>query len=349
MARMHNKYGKPDLLKRVELESFKRMTISFYRYVHINDPETLRDELYKGLTNLSILGRIYLAKEGINAQISVPEHNLTRFVKYLDNDTCFSKMPLKIAIEESDISFLKLKIKVRSKILADGMDDNSYDVTNVGTHLSAKEWNENMELPGTLVVDVRNHYESEVGHFKGAICPDTDTFREELPILYELLMGKEEQKVLLYCTGGIRCEKTSAFLRHKGFKDVNQLHGGIIDYARQVKKKGIENKFIGKNFVFDDRLGEDITSDVISLCHQCGHPANTHTNCNNDACHLLFIQCSECKKQYDGCCCEECLNLYHLPIEEQRILRKVGKNKKHIRYSKGRLRPKLSEEEMKKY
>ena len=123
-------------------------------------------------------------------------------------------------------------------------------------------------MPGTLVIDVRNHYESEVGRFKGAVCPDADTFREELPILYELLKGREEQKVLLYCTGGIRCEKTSAFLKYKGFKDVNQLHGGIIAYVRQIKKDGIENKFIGKNFVFDDRLGEEITPDVISDFHQ---------------------------------------------------------------------------------
>jgi len=339
MGTLHNKYGKEDLVKKLELEHFKRKTISFYRYVHIKDPEILRDELYEQFDDLAVLGRIYLAKEGINAQINVPETSIAQFVDRLNQRSELSNMPLKIAIEESGQSFLKLKIKVRNKILADGMDDNSYDVTNVGNHLTAREWNENMDLPGTLVIDVRNHYESEVGRFKGAVCPDADTFREELPILYELLKGREEQKVLLYCTGGIRCEKTSAFLKYKGFKDVNQLHGGIIDYVRQIKRDGLENKFIGKNFVFDDRLGEEITPDVISDCHQCGHPANNHTNCNNDACHLLFIQCGACEETYDGCCCAECKNIFNMPLEQQKLARKESKIKP-ANYSKGRIRPK---------
>jgi len=341
MGVLHNKYGKKDLEKKLEQECFTRKTISFYRYVHIKDPESLRDELYRELDDLSVLGRIYLAREGVNAQISLPENNYDSFLKCLNKSPYFKSMDLKFAIEELASSFLKLKIKVRPKILADGMDDGSYDVSNVGNHLTAKEWNEQMDLPDSVVVDVRNHYESEVGHFKGAICPDADTFREELPLLYELLKGKEENKLLLYCTGGIRCEKTSAFLKHKGFKDVNQLHGGIIDYVRQIKQTGLENKFIGKNFVFDDRLGEEITSDIISDCHQCGNPANSHTNCNNDACHLLFIQCNACAKVYDGCCCEECKKVFNMPIEKQKIIRKESKIKP-ANYSKGRIRPRLN-------
>jgi UPF0176 protein len=339
MGTLHNKYGKQDLVKKLELEHFKRKIISFYRYVHINDPEILRDEMYKQFNDLAVLGRVYLAREGINAQINVPESNFECFVEGLNASPYFAGMEFKFAVEEPKYSFLKLKIKVRPKILADGMDDNSYDVTNVGNHLSAKEWNENMDLPDTLVIDVRNHYESEVGHFKGAICPDADTFREELPLVYELLKGKEEKKVLLYCTGGIRCEKTSAFLKHNGFRDVNQLHGGIIDYVRQIKQDGLENKFIGKNFVFDDRLGEEITSDVISDCHQCSNPANNHTNCNNDACHLLFIQCSACEETYNGCCCDECKNIFSMPLEQQKLARKESKIKP-ANYSKGRIRPK---------
>jgi len=340
MADLHNKYGKEELLKRFNEEEFERKTISFYRYVIINDPVSFRDSLYNELTELSVLGRIYLAKEGVNAQISVPKPNFVEFVKRLNQRSELSNMPLKIAVEESGHSFLKLKIKVRNKILADGMDDNSYDVTNVGTHLTAKEWNEKMDLPDSVVVDVRNHYESEVGHFQGAVCPDVDTFREELPILYDLLKDKKENKVLLYCTGGIRCEKTSAFLKDKGFKDVNQLHGGIIDYVRQINDEGLENKFIGKNFVFDDRLGEEVTSDIISECHQCSEPSNTHVNCRNDACHLLFIQCEVCALKYDGCCCSECKSIFNLPLEKQKVLRK-GDKVKASNYSKGRIRPKL--------
>ena len=224
------------------------------------------------------------------------------------------------------------------------MEDGTNDVTNVGNHLSAKEFNDAMENPETIVVDMRNHYESEVGHFKGAICPDADTFREELPMIINELEELKDKKVLLYCTGGIRCEKASAYLKHKGFKDVNQLHGGIIDYTKQVNEQGLENKFIGKNFVFDERLGERITDDIISECHQCGEPCDEHTNCANDDCHLLFIQCKKCQEKYDGCCTPECQEIAALPIEKQRELRK-GKSKPyaHAVYKKGRVRPKLKE------
>jgi UPF0176 protein len=252
-------------------------------------------------------------------------------------------MPLKIAVEDDGKSFYKLTIKVRDKIVADGLPDDTFDTTNVGTHLNAEEFNNALEQPGTVVVDMRNHYESEVGRFENAICPEADTFREELPMVLDILKDKKDQKVLLYCTGGVRCEKASAYLKHHGFKDVNQLHGGIIDYARQVKSKGLESKFKGKNFVFDERVGERITDDVLSTCHQCGNACDNHVNCANDDCHLLFIQCDECAQKMQGCCTPECVTIYNLPVEEQRKLRK-GKIKPyaHAVY-KSRLRPNLRE------
>ena len=274
----------------------------------------------------------------------MPEHNWEAFCELLNSYEELESMPLKIAVEDDGKSFYKLIVKVRKKIVADGLDDNTFDVTNVGNHLSAKEFNEAMDQDGTIVVDMRNHYESEIGHFQGAICPDADTFRDELPMVLDTLKGKEDNKILLYCTGGIRCEKASAFLKDKGFEDVNQLHGGIIDYARQVNREGLENKFVGKNFVFDERLGERISDEIISTCHQCGEPCDTHTNCKNDDCHLLFIQCRSCAEKMDGCCTEDCQKIYNLPIEEQRKLRK-GKVKKkaHAVYKKSRFRPKLRE------
>ncbi|MEZ4741875.1 MAG: rhodanese-related sulfurtransferase [Bdellovibrionota bacterium] len=187
---------------------------------------------------------------------------------------------------------------------------------------------EAMNHEGTIVVDVRNHYESEIGHFQGALLPDVDSFREELPVIKEMLAGKEKNKVLLYCTGGIRCEKASAWLKHQGFQDVNQLHGGIIDYARQVKEQNLENKFIGKNFVFDRRMGERISSEIIAKCHQCGKPADTHRNCSWQACHILFIQCEECENKMEGCCSPECMEFVKLPLEEQKKLRKEAPAKK---------------------
>ena len=183
---------------------------------------------------------------------------------------------------------------------------------------------------------MRNHYESEIGHFKNAVTPDVDTFRDSLDIIEEDLKDhKEDKKLVMYCTGGIRCEKASAYYKHKGFKQVYQLEGGIIEYARQVESEGLENKFKGKNFVFDHRRGERISDDVVSNCHQCGKPCDTHENCANEACHLLFIQCSECKSLMDNCCSDECKEIAALPFEEQKELRK-GKGNSNKIFKKGR-------------
>ncbi|MFN9800888.1 MAG: rhodanese-like domain-containing protein, partial [Bacteroidota bacterium] len=144
-----------------------------------------------------------------------------------------------------------------------------------------------------------------------------------------MLKGKEDRNIVMYCTGGIRCEKASAYLKHKGFPHVHQLEGGLIKYARDVQERGLENRFRGVNFVFDERLSERISDDVIARCHQCGKPFDHHTNCVNEGCHLLFIQCSECREHYENCCSEECRQIIHLPEDEQRQLRKkqpAGRN-----------------------
>jgi UPF0176 protein len=340
---LHNKYDKETLKKRLFAENFKRKTVSFYRYVILDDVNLIRDNLFKQFSELGILGRIYLASEGINAQISVPEQNWQTFNNLLNAYPAFKNVDLKIAIEDDGKSFYKLIVRIREKIVGDGLNDKSFDVTNVGKHLTAKEFNEAMDAPDTVVVDMRNHYESEVGHFKNAICPDADTFRQELPIVLDLLKDKKKSKILLYCTGGIRCEKASAYLRHKGFEDVNQLNGGIIHYAQQVKAEGLESKFIGKNFVFDDRMGERITDDIISTCHQCGNPCDRHVNCANDDCHLLFIQCESCAEKTKGCCTPNCTEIFSLPLEEQIKLRKGKKKENAHSVYKSRLRPNLRE------
>jgi len=316
-----NKLGREDLLKKLAAESFKRKTISFYRYVQITQPNEMRDQLYSLFTDLNCLGRIYLANEGINAQMNVPEHNWEKFVTSLYAFAEFANVPFKIAVEDDGKSFLKLQVKVRHQIVADGLKPEDYDVTNVGTHLDAENWNKALD-EGAIVVDMRNHYESEIGRFENAILPEAETFREELPMVLEKLKGKENEKLLLYCTGGIRCEKTSAYLKHHGFKDVNQLHGGIIDYHRQIETKALPNKFHGVNFVFDERLGESISAEVISECHQCGKPSARHTNCANKACNLLFIQCNECAAKHQNTCTPTCLEVVNLPEEEQIAYRK---------------------------
>lgn len=302
----------------------QRLTLSFYAYAKIENPKQFRDELFIAWNALDALGRIYVAHEGINAQMSVPADQFDAFRHTLEVYDFLRGIRLNVAVEQDDHSFLKLTIKVRPKIVADGLNDESFDVTNKGVHLKAREFNQLLEDPNTIVVDFRNHYESEVGHFQGAITPDVETFRESLPIINEQLQDfKEDKNLLMYCTGGIRCEKASAYFKHQGFKNVYQLEGGIIEYTRQIKEENIESKFIGKNFVFDHRLGERITDDIVSQCHQCGKPCDNHTNCANDACHLLFIQCDECKAAMENCCSTECLDIIHLPKDEQ-VKRRKG-------------------------
>lgn len=336
MTHLHNRVeGKVLKEKLAMAERLSRTTISFYKYHNITDLQAFRDELYRTLDSLGVMGRIYVALEGINGQISVPTENVDRFRETLYSISFLNGIRLNLAVEDDGKSFFKLKILVRKKVVADGLDDASFDVTNSGVHLSAADFNKLADDPNTVIVDMRNHYESEVGHFKNAICPDVDTFRDSLPIVEEMLSDKKDKNLVMYCTGGIRCEKASAWMKHRGFKKVFQLNGGIIEYARQVKAQNLENKFLGKNFVFDERLGERISNDIISNCHQCGKPCDDHTNCKNDGCHLLFIQCKECAAEFNGCCSVSCKETLLLPEEQQKEIRK-GLNKGRQVFKKGR-------------
>jgi UPF0176 protein len=319
--RLYNIFDSKVLKEALLSEPFVRKTISFYRYFIIDQPQEFRDLIYRDWAGLNCFGRIYIAREGINAQMSVPEPNYGAFLETLKKYPIFDQIPVKFAIEDDGKSFYKLAIKVRPKLVADGLDDNAFDVTNVGRHLSAEEFHHLVETGEHIVVDMRNYYESEIGHFKGAICPEADTFREEIMLVSEMLAEQKKRKILLYCTGGIRCEKASAYLNHRGFTDVNQLHGGILEYARQMKQLKLEPNFIGKNFVFDERLGESVNGQVISHCHQCGTACDTHTNCANELCHLLFIQCPECAKKYEGCCSSECRETKHAPDTDKLLFR----------------------------
>ena len=333
---LYNKLSAKERAALIDEAGEDRLTLSFYQYAKIGNPQLFRNHLFVAWDALNVLGRIYVAHEGINAQLSVPAHNFAAFKDFLDGIYFLENVRLNIAIEHDSKAFLKLKVKVRNKIVADGLNDDTFDVTNKGIHVDAVTFNELIEDENTVLVDMRNHYESEIGHFKNAITPDVDTFRDSLDLIEEDLKDhKEDKKLVMYCTGGIRCEKASAYYRHKGFKQVYQLEGGIIEYARQVEQLKIENKFKGKNFVFDHRRGERITEDIISNCHQCGKPCDTHVNCDNEACHLLFIQCEECASKMDNCCSSECQDIIHLPYEEQKELRKGKPNSNKI-FKKGR-------------
>ncbi len=344
MAVLHNRINSKELKEQLMKETEPRITISFYNYFPIQNPQEFRDFLYKNLFNLKVFGRIYVAKEGINAQISVPESNFKIFKTFLYSIEPLNNVRLNIAIDDDGKSFWVLKVKVREKIVADGINDPNFNMENKGKYLNAQQANDLIQNNDTIVIDMRNHYEYEVGHFENAVEIPSDTFKEQLPMAVDMMKGNEEKNIIMYCTGGIRCEKASAYMLHKGFKNVFHLEGGIINYAKQANELGLKSKFIGKNFVFDNRLGERITDDIIAKCHQCGKPCDTHTNCKNDGCHLLFIQCKECSTKYEGCCSDVCKETMHLPIEQQNEIRKgIDKGIMIFNKSKRRLRPRLNE------
>lgn len=334
---LHNRLSAKESADLIDREGQRRVVLSFYKYHHIHNTAVFRDHLFMAWDALNVLGRIYIAHEGINAQLSVPANALEAFKSHLNTISFLEGIRLNTAIQHYDKSFLKLKIKIRDKIVADGLDDAVFDVTDTGTHLNAKAFNDITAQEDTILIDMRNHYESEIGHFRNAITPDVDTFRESLPLISnELIKDREQDKnVVLYCTGGIRCEKAGAYFKQKGFKNVYQLEGGIIEYVRQVEEQQLENKFIGKNFVFDDRLSERVSDDVIARCHQCGKPCDTHVNCANVQCNLLFIQCADCQSKMEKCCSTECQSVIHLPEAEQRKQRK-GKTMSSKIFKKGR-------------
>ena len=353
MALLHNRVSQAELKRLLYEEKEHRTTISFYKYFPILEPQKFRDQLYQGLDLLKVFGRIYIANEGINAQISVPESKVEAFTQFINSLESLRGVRLNIAVDSTNPageeskngkSFWVLKIKVRDKIVADGIQDPKFSMEKRGRYVSAEQMNQLMSDNNTIVIDMRNHYEYEVGHFVKAIEIPSDTFREQLPMAVEMMKDNKDKNIIMYCTGGIRCEKASAYMLHNGFNNVFHLEGGIINYAKQAKEQGLESQFKGKNFVFDDRLGERITEEVIAKCHQCGKPADTHTNCKNDGCHLLFIQCSACAQKMDGCCSVECQNIFNLPEEAQKELRKgIEKGRMVFNKSKQRLRPRLDE------
>ena len=339
MPVLHNRVSQKELREKLFCETEPRITLSFYQYFPVTDPPAFRDKLYQHLSALSVFGRIYVASEGINAQISVPSNNFEKSRQYLSSISGLENVRLNIAVDDDGKSFWVLKIKVREKIVADGITDPDFSMENKGRYIDPETFNALTSQPDTIVVDMRNHYEYEVGHFENAIEVPSDTFREQLPMAAEMLKEKKDTNIIMYCTGGIRCEKASAYLKHKGFKNVFHLEGGIVHYANTVREKGLASKFKGKNFVFDGRLGERISNEIIAQCHQCGKPADTHTNCNNSACHLLFIQCEECAGKFAGCCSVECKTIFQLPEEEQKKLRK-GRNNGIMIFNKSRHRKK---------
>lgn len=309
MSVLYNRISNHELRSRMQAETEPRITFSFYKYFTVNNPYNFRDDLYLKFRNLKVFGRIYIAVEGINAQISVPQSYFStlRNIIYTAHKQ-LDKIRLNVALEDNSQSFWVLRMKIRSRIINDGIKDPSFNPAQVGLYLKAEEVNTMAHHQDALFVDIRNHYEYNVGHFEHAINIPVNTFREQLSLIVDILKKEKNRKIILYCTGGIRCEKASAWLLHNGFKNVYQVEGGIIQYARRAREKNLPLKFIGKNFVFDERLGERITTDIIANCQQCNASCDNYTNCSYQGCHLLFIQCPVCASKYNGCCSLTCQN-----------------------------------------
>lgn len=340
--KLYNLLTNKEAKEKLEREECNRITLSFYQYFDIDNPKQLRDDMYRVLSSFNVFGRIYLAHEGINAQINVPEDNFDKLRDYLYSYDALNGIRLNTALDDR-ISFWVLKIKVREKIVADGISDTTFNIKNRGSYVSPEQLNNMIENEKVVLVDMRNHYEYEVGHFENAIEIPSETFREQLPMVVKMMENKKDKNIVMYCTGGIRCEKASAWMLHNGFKNVFHLEGGIINYANVVKQNNLPNKFKGKNFVFDGRLGERIGSNIIAKCHQCGEPADNHVNCLNEGCHLLFIQCENCRVKFEGCCSKECKSIMQLPEEERKELRKGFNNGAKV-FNKSKTKLKINED-----
>jgi len=330
MKKLVNTKSKEHLLADLQKEDFSRKTLSFYKYVKIANPKEMRDFLFYNFEKLGCLGRVYIAHEGINAQMNVPKQNFEAFDKFIQSTLEFAGVPYKVAVEEKGkSSFLKLIVKVRPKIVADGLNDETFDPSDTGEYALAEDVNEMIEK-GATVIDMRNFYEAEIGHFENAKIMPVDTFREQLAKVDEMFRDEKDQEILLYCTGGIRCEKASAWMKHNGFKNVKHVKGGVIDYAHQVKEKGLANKFLGKNFVFDERLGEKVGDEIISVCHLCDkNKTDEHRHCKNKNCHVLHLSCDECLKKYSGYCGNFCKVCDKLPPKINIFLIRRDRKQQH--------------------
>lgn len=283
------------------------IVLSYYSFFNIENPgfEVERHKLY--CAGLDILGRIYIADNGINGQVSIHSSEITSYLGWLKNNWNITKNNCKMQ-GYSEHAFAKIQIKLRQQLVA---IDKKINLKNRGKYLSPKQWVQALEErnKNTILIDVRNNYESKVGHFRGAILPALDTFRK-FPQYAKDLQEKYDPKttkVLMYCTGGIRCEIFSSLLQEEGFKSVFQLEGGVIQYGNEVGNKYWE----GNLFVFDDRLVVPISTtpnNPISQCGFCGALSDIYYNCANSKCNELFLACTSCAAHNLGCCGSSCKN-----------------------------------------
>lgn len=307
MVILHNVISNKKLKSRMLCDNVPRITISFYKYFSITNTQTFRNDWYITLYNFNVFGRIYIAREGINAQISIPNNvydNVKRFIRTYSND--LKNVYINRSLDNKR-SFWVLRIKVKKTILADNLCKELHHVHYDGVYLKSIDVNNMLNKNNVTFLDIRNHYEYKIGHFERAINIPVNTFRMQLKEIISFLQHKKNEQIVIYCTGGIRCEKTSSWMMYNGFKYVYQIKGGIIGYVNDAKKNCLPVLFKGKNFVFDARISEMVSHDILSKCSQCENYCDVYKNCYNNSCHNLFIQCIKCSKKFKNCCSYNCM------------------------------------------
>ncbi|MDB5083596.1 MAG: hypothetical protein JWN30_482 [Bacilli bacterium] len=278
----------------------------YYNYVHIDDPEQFAAEHLQFCKELGLKGRILVAEEGLNGTVSGTVEQTSAYMEAMHQDPRFADMVFKIDEAETH-AFNKMFVRPRDEIVSFRLEDDVDPHEITGKYLSPNEFFEQMQQEDVVVIDARNDYEYDIGHFRGAIRPDVAAFRDFPQWVRENLSDYKDKKILTYCTGGIRCEKFSGFLLKEGFQDVGQLHGGIVSYGQDPEVKG--QLFDGKCYVFDNRISvpvNQVEDVVVGKCYHCGKPEDRYVNCANPSCNLQHICCESCEEEHKRSCSKEC-------------------------------------------
>lgn len=292
----------------------------YYKYSRIEDPETYASEHQKLCEDLSLRGRILIAREGINGTVSGSVANCAKYREALDSDPVTAGIAWKIDPSDDHV-FPKLSIKVRDEVVTLGLGEDDFSPEEItATHLKPKEWLAAMKEDNVVLLDARNDYEWEIGRFEGAILPPLPSFRDFPKWIRDHRKDLEGKKILTYCTGGIRCEKFSGFLLNEGFKDVYQLDGGIVTYGKDPEVRG--EGYEGECYVFDQRLSVPVNrtegAKIVSSCVHCGSPSIRYRNCSWMPCNAQFICCEECEENRGRYCapiCKEVSMMSHAAVE----------------------------------
>ncbi|NIH16585.1 MAG: rhodanese-related sulfurtransferase [Buchnera aphidicola (Periphyllus lyropictus)] len=290
------------------IDEHLRINFSFYKYFYIKDKIYIKNKIKKFFKKLEIFGRIYISSEGINVQANVLKkffYIMKKFIYNLHLD--LNNVFINIGIDNFKQSFFSLVIKIKKRIVNDNLKLSLLNSNYYPKYLDSKSVNKYLNNKNVIFIDIRNNYEYKIGHFKNSISINTKTFRSQLSNLFRYIKNYKKKKIVIYCTGGIRCEKTAFLMYKKGYKKVYQIYGGIIGYVNDCKKNNNPVNFLGKNFVFDFRLKENITQEILSNCYHCSNKSDYYLNCMNEKCNLLFIQCLICSKKYKSFCSEKCL------------------------------------------